>query len=260
MKAPSAGTTSLVLPGKVQPRHLDRLAIVYVRQSTLQQLEQHRESTRAAVRARRTRLPAGLAAPRVSRHRRRPRLLRRLGRGPAGLPAAGRRGRARPCRPGARLRGVAPRPLLPRLVPPARDLRPGRHADRRQRRRLRPGALQRPAAARAQGHDERGRAAHHARPARAGALAQGRTRRARASTCRAATSARASGEVVLDPDERVRDTIRLVFDVFERRGSVHGVLRYLVDHDIALPDRDRGGPARARSSGAGRTAAPFSTC
>src|SRR3954451_12211148 len=45
MKAPSTGTTGPVLPGKVQPRHLDRLAIVYVRQSTLQQLEQHREST-----------------------------------------------------------------------------------------------------------------------------------------------------------------------------------------------------------------------
>ena len=45
MRAPSQGTTGLVLPGKVQPCHLDRLAIVYVRQSTLQQLEQHREST-----------------------------------------------------------------------------------------------------------------------------------------------------------------------------------------------------------------------
>ena len=45
MKAPSEGMASLVLQGKVQPRHLDRLAIVYVRQSTLQQLEQHREST-----------------------------------------------------------------------------------------------------------------------------------------------------------------------------------------------------------------------
>jgi hypothetical protein len=31
--------------------------------------------------------------------------------------------------------------------------------------------------------------------------------------------------------------------VFERRGSVHGVMRYLVDHDIALPDRARSGPA-----------------
>ena len=45
MRAPSEGTTGLVLPGKVQARHLERLAIVYVRQSTLQQLEHHREST-----------------------------------------------------------------------------------------------------------------------------------------------------------------------------------------------------------------------
>ena len=45
MSAPSRGTTDPALPGKVQARHLDRLAIVYVRQSTLQQLEQHREST-----------------------------------------------------------------------------------------------------------------------------------------------------------------------------------------------------------------------
>ena len=35
MMAPSEGMTSLGLAGKVQPRHLDRLAIVYVRQSTL---------------------------------------------------------------------------------------------------------------------------------------------------------------------------------------------------------------------------------
>ncbi|HVI36132.1 MAG TPA: recombinase family protein, partial [Gaiellales bacterium] len=55
---------------------------------------------------------------------------------------------------------------------------------------------------------------------------------------------RPSGEVALDPDERVRDTIHLVFDVFERRGSVHGVLRYLIDHGIALPDRERHGPTR----------------
>jgi hypothetical protein len=53
---------------------------------------------------------------------------------------------------------------------------------------------------------------------------------------------RPSGEVVLDPDEQVRATVRLVFDVFERRRSVYGVLRYLVDHDIQLPDRVRSGP------------------
>src|SRR3982751_1955341 len=42
MRTPSEGRTDPVLPGRVQARHLDRLAIVYVRQSTLQQ---HREST-----------------------------------------------------------------------------------------------------------------------------------------------------------------------------------------------------------------------
>ena len=31
---------------KIQGVHLDRVAIVYVRQSTLQQIERHRESTR----------------------------------------------------------------------------------------------------------------------------------------------------------------------------------------------------------------------
>ena len=32
--------------GKIQPSHLKRLAVVYVRQSTLQQVERHQESTR----------------------------------------------------------------------------------------------------------------------------------------------------------------------------------------------------------------------
>ena len=51
-----------------------------------------------------------------------------------------------------------------------------------------------------------------------------------------------SGEVALDPDEGVQQVIRLVFAVFARRRSVSGVLRYLVDHDIRLPDRIRSGP------------------
>src|SRR5919112_6897688 len=55
---------------------------------------------------------------------------------------------------------------------------------------------------------------------------------------------RPSGEVALDPDEGVRATVRLVFAVFERRRSVSGVLRYLVDHDIQLPDRVRSGPCK----------------
>ncbi|UEM18705.1 recombinase family protein [Skermanella mucosa] len=55
---------------------------------------------------------------------------------------------------------------------------------------------------------------------------------------------RPSGEVVKDPDEQVRATIELVFDVFERRSSLGGVLAYLVDHDIRLPDHERSGAVK----------------
>lgn len=53
-----------------------------------------------------------------------------------------------------------------------------------------------------------------------------------------------SGAVTLDPDEQVRTAVQLVFDVFERRRSVRGVLRHLVEHDLKLPDRVRSGPCK----------------
>lgn len=53
---------------------------------------------------------------------------------------------------------------------------------------------------------------------------------------------RPSGEVVFDPDEQVQAVIRLLFTQFERRGTLHGVLRYFVDHDIQLGIRLREGP------------------
>jgi excisionase family DNA binding protein len=53
-----------------------------------------------------------------------------------------------------------------------------------------------------------------------------------------------SGEVALDPDEQVQEIIGLVFALFGRRRSISGVLRYLVDHDIRLPDRIRAGPRK----------------
>jgi Recombinase zinc beta ribbon domain/Recombinase len=52
---------------------------------------------------------------------------------------------------------------------------------------------------------------------------------------------RPSGEVVLDPDEQAQATIRVVFDLLERLRTVGKVLRYLVEHDIRLPVRVRGG-------------------
>src|SRR3954468_20558698 len=41
-----ARRSTMSVADKVQSRHCDRLAIVYVRQSTLQQVERHQESTR----------------------------------------------------------------------------------------------------------------------------------------------------------------------------------------------------------------------
>ncbi|WP_055495002.1 recombinase family protein [Streptomyces sp. TP-A0356] len=53
---------------------------------------------------------------------------------------------------------------------------------------------------------------------------------------------RSSGEVAFDPDEQVQTVIRLVFAQFERLGTLHGVLRYLVENDIQLGIRLREGP------------------
>ena len=55
---------------------------------------------------------------------------------------------------------------------------------------------------------------------------------------------RASGEVVLDPDEQVRSVVRLVFDLFERLGTVGAVLGFLADNRIQLGVRLREGPER----------------
>ncbi len=46
-----------------------------------------------------------------------------------------------------------------------------------------------------------------------------------------------SGEFALDPDEQAQGVIRLIFDEFERRGSVRAVVRYLHQNDIKLPIR-----------------------
>ncbi|SRR5579875_760135 len=53
-----------------------------------------------------------------------------------------------------------------------------------------------------------------------------------------------SGEVTFDPDEQAQAVVRLLFDQFDIQGTVHGVLRYLIAHDIRLPIRTPTGPAR----------------
>lgn len=55
---------------------------------------------------------------------------------------------------------------------------------------------------------------------------------------------RPSGEVIKDPDEEARTTIKMVFDLFRRHGTLNAVLRNLVKNSILMPRRDRGGSSK----------------
>jgi DNA invertase Pin-like site-specific DNA recombinase len=55
---------------------------------------------------------------------------------------------------------------------------------------------------------------------------------------------RPSGEIVLDPDEEARATVKLVFEQFDRIGTVGGVLKYLVTQGIKLGVRVQSGPGK----------------
>jgi DNA invertase Pin-like site-specific DNA recombinase len=55
-----------------------------------------------------------------------------------------------------------------------------------------------------------------------------------------------TGAFAVDPDEQVQSVIRLVFDQFERQGSVSGLLHYLVEHQIRMPIRPHHGPNRGQ--------------
>jgi hypothetical protein len=54
------------------------------------------------------------------------------------------------------------------------------------------------------------------------------------------------GDYQLDPDEQAQRVVRLIFDVFEQQGSLHGLLRYLVAHDIRMPIRPHAGLNRGQ--------------
>jgi hypothetical protein len=56
----------------------------------------------------------------------------------------------------------------------------------------------------------------------------------------------ASGDYGLDPDEQAQQVVRLIFEQFERQGTLHGLLRFLVHHQIRLPVRPHAGPNRGQ--------------
>ncbi len=54
----------------------------------------------------------------------------------------------------------------------------------------------------------------------------------------------ATGEVVLDPDEQARAVVQLLFDKFAELGTLYGLFRYLVRNKIRLGMRIQNGPQR----------------
>jgi DNA invertase Pin-like site-specific DNA recombinase len=55
-----------------------------------------------------------------------------------------------------------------------------------------------------------------------------------------------SGQAVMDPDEEVQAVVRLVFDKFNELGTAGAVLRFLVTHDIRFGIRRHDGPTRGQ--------------
>lgn len=53
-----------------------------------------------------------------------------------------------------------------------------------------------------------------------------------------------AGDFVIDPDEQVQAVVRLIFEQFTRRGSISGLLKWLVQNDVKLPVRPHFGPNR----------------
>ena len=53
-----------------------------------------------------------------------------------------------------------------------------------------------------------------------------------------------NGDFAFDPDEQAQAVVRLIFTEFPRQGSLHGLLRYLVHHGVRLPVRPHFGPNR----------------
>lgn len=52
------------------------------------------------------------------------------------------------------------------------------------------------------------------------------------------------GTVAFDPDEQVQAVVRLIFHTFADLGTLHGLLRYLAEHEIRLGVRVREGPGK----------------
>ncbi len=232
---------------KLRPWHLDRSAVVYVRQSTPQQVIDHQESTARQYALADRAVALGWAPRSRHHHRRRPGQERPVDRGPARLPAAPGRGRPRPRRADPRPGDEPAGPLLQGLAPTAGAVRP---LPRRSW--PTPTALYDPT-----DHNDRLLLGLHGMMSEAELhvlkerMYQGKLNKARRGELLGMPPIGyvrlASGEWVIDPDEQVQATVRLIFDQFDREATLHGLLRYLVHHGVRIPVRPDGGPEPGRA-------------
>jgi excisionase family DNA binding protein len=234
-------SAALLPTGKIQARHRERQAIVYVRQSTMRQVLQHQESTRLqyALSDRARQLgwsqdqvvviddDLGRSAASTLHRPGFQRLVAEVGLGHIGLVLGIEVSRlARSCRDWHQLLEMCA--LFDILIADADGVYDAANFNDRMLLGLK-GTMSEAELHILKARMHEGRRAKASRAALVIGLPRGFV-------------LRPSGEVALDPDEQVRTTIQLVFDVFERRRSVYGVLQYLVGHDIQLPDRVRSGP------------------
>lgn len=231
--------------GKIQPRHLDRLAIVYVRQSSAQQVLEHRESAALQYDLRRRAIALGWAADRVividedqglsggtaeGRHGFQ-RLLAEIGLDHVGIVLGIEMSRlARSCKDWHQLLELCA--MFQSLLADQDGLYdPGDYNDR-----LLLGL--KGTMSEAELHILKGR------------MLDGRRNKARRGELFSHAPigfVRLPGAgVVLDPDEQVQEVVRLIFDKFDELGTISALLRYLVRNRILVPVRPHFGSNRGR--------------
>ena len=243
--APSVEATGL--PQKVQHHHQDRLAVVYVRQSTAQQILEHRESAALQYNLRRRAIEWGWPAERVlvidddQGHTASTiegrvgfqRLLAEVSLDHVGLVLGIEMSRlARSCKDWHQLLEVCA--LFGTLLADQDGLYDPRQYNDRLLLGLK-GTL-----SEAELHILKQR------------MHQGRLNKARRgelfnhAPIGYVRGPGSTGELALDPDEQVQAVVHLIFDQFDELGTINAVLKYLVRHDIRMPIRPHRGPERGQ--------------
>jgi DNA invertase Pin-like site-specific DNA recombinase len=228
---------------KILGRHQDRLAIVYVRQSTVQQVERHQESTKLqyALADRAAQFgwlreqivviddDLGRSGASVEGRLGFQRLVAEVGLGNVGLVLGVEMSRlARSCRDWHQLLEICA--LFDTLIADADGVYdPSNYNDR-----LLLGLK-----------GTMSEAELHILKARMLAGRKAKAKRGElGKSVPIGYARRASGEIVFDPDEQAQATVRLVFDLLDRFKTVGKVMTYLVEHDIRMPVRLHGGPGK----------------